>query len=594
MQRLIGFGRNNLVPSYHSRRYTLSMGWKRMFCILALVLTFGSPAWALEEKPVLTVTPTLEELGPGWTTNLIAYLLDPKSDPPAIDYRTDPKTSFMLAYQRDVMSTNNRTGCAMVLYGHGDMVMNRGLHRVFVQRWGNRRALHNAWVGWKMDINRVVWDYGSVGEDFFWTSEWWRQTQVKQNLVFRRGLFHIVIEAGAASDPADMVRLAQAFDAKIRGRPVPKAAPAGLPDPLTSASGKKISSAAEWTGGRRAEVLELFRQHVYGRTPVGRPSKLSFSVDDTSAEAMDGTATRKLVTIGYEGPGGSGAIRLVLFLPNQRPGPAPCFLLICNREPANIDPTRRVKSPFWPAEQMIGRGYAAAAFYNADVDPDVHDGFTNGVHGIFDPPGPRRTDAWGTIAAWAWGASRVMDYLQTDSGIDPGRVAVVGHSRGGKTALWAGAEDERFAMVVSNDSGSTGAALARGKKGERIADINRAFPHWFCERYRQYNGREDALPVDQHMLLALVAPRLLYVASATEDTWADPASEFLATLYASPVYHLFGFRGVAGTVLPPPETPLHDGRIGYHLRTGKHNLTEYDWARFMDFADRHLAPGRRP
>jgi pimeloyl-ACP methyl ester carboxylesterase len=262
-------------------------------------------------------------------------------------------------------------------------------------------------------------------------------------------------------------------------------------------------------------------------------------------------------------------------------------VLICNRGAENIDPTRKNKSPFWPAEQIVARGYAAAAFLNTDLDPDYHDGFTNGVHRLFDPA-KRKPDAWGTIAAWAWGASRVMDYLETERDVDSRRVALVGHSRGGKTALWAGAEDERFAMVVSNESGSTGAAVARGKKGEHIRDINQKFPHWFCANYKQFNDREYELPVDQHMLAALILPRLLYIASANLDAWSDPRSEFLAAVHAGPVCELLGIKGLATTTFPQPESPIHDGRIGYHLRTGKHDLTEYDWGQFMDFADRHL------
>jgi len=367
-----------------------------------------------------------------------------------------------------------------------------------------------------------------------------------------------------------------------------------LPDPLTTASGAKVTSADAWRQTRRPEVLELFRTHVYGRAPIGRPGSLKFETVEPANGAMDGAAVRKQVKISYRGPGGEGAIRLVLFIP-QRPKPAPCFLLICNRGATNIDPTRATKSPFWPAEQIVARGYAAAAFLNADVDPDRHDGFTNGAHGIFDPPGIRRpADAWGTIAAWAWGASRVMDYLETDPGIDARRVAVIGHSRGGKTALWAGAEDERFAMVISNDSGCGGAALARRRqpKAETIRAINRAFPHWFCQNYHAYADREDDLPVDQHMLAALIAPRLLCIGSASEDLWADPEGEYLCGLEASPVYRLFGKRGLVSDGWPPPDSPRQDGSIGYHLRTGKHGLTEYDWRCYMDFADRHLKAGR--
>lgn len=367
-----------------------------------------------------------------------------------------------------------------------------------------------------------------------------------------------------------------------------QAAELQLPDPLVAQNGERVTSAAVWQTTRRPEVLELFRKTVYGRAPVGKPADLKFETFDSAPDAMDGKATRKQIRISYRGPGGEGAINLVLFTPNGAKQPAPCFLLICNRPAAeNIDPTRAVKSPFWPAEQIVARGYAAAAFFNGDVVPDKYDGFKSGAFAIYDKQ-PRPADTWGAIAAWAWGASRALDYLVTDPAIDAKRVAVVGHSRGGKTALWAGAEDERFAMVVSNDSGCTGAALARGKQGEHIRDINRGFPHWFNETYKTFADREDELPLDQHELDALIAPRPLYIASASEDNWADPKSEFLAAVHAGPVFALFGLKGLADSVMPQPDMPMHGGQIGYHVRTGKHNLTEYDWGCYMDFADKHL------
>ena len=366
------------------------------------------------------------------------------------------------------------------------------------------------------------------------------------------------------------------------------AADLDLPDPLVTESGQKVTSADQWTKVRRPETLELFRKHVYGRAPVGRPKTLKFVSKETDPKAMDGAATLKRVDIEYSGPGGKGVIRLGLFIPNRAKKPVPGFLLICNRSPSNIDMTRKKKSPFWPAERIVARGYMAAAFYNADVDPDKHDGFKNGVHGIFDPKGkPRPGDAWGTIAAWAWGASRVMDYFESDPDIDAKHIGVVGHSRGGKTSLWCGAEDERFALVISNDSGCTGAALARNKKGERVARINKSFPHWFNSNYKKFNEKEDELPVDQHQLIALMAPRLVYVASASKDAWADPEGEFLSCVHAGPVYELFGFKGVGAAKMPAVQQPLHVGRIGHHIREGKHNLTEYDWDRFMDFANKH-------
>jgi hypothetical protein len=361
-----------------------------------------------------------------------------------------------------------------------------------------------------------------------------------------------------------------------------------LPDPLTTGAGDKVTTVAQWQKTRRPEILELFRTNVYGRAPIGRPDTLHFDVKEIDKNAMDGKATLKRVEIHFSGPGGKGMISLVVFIPNNVAKPVPGFLLICNRDRFNIDPTRTKKSPFWPAERIVERGYAAATFHNSDLDPDTFDDFKNGVHGIFDPTNVKRPpDAWGTIAAWAWGASRVMDYFETDKDIDETRIGVVGHSRGGKTALWCGAEDERFALVISNNSGSTGAALARNKKGEQVERINTHFPHWFCENYKKFNGKEDKLPIDQHELIALMAPRLVYVASASLDAHADPENEFRACVHAGSVYELFGLPGVGATEMPKPENPLHAGYIGHHIRTGKHDLTEYDWARYMDFADKH-------
>jgi pimeloyl-ACP methyl ester carboxylesterase len=256
-----------------------------------------------------------------------------------------------------------------------------------------------------------------------------------------------------------------------------------------------------------------------------------------------------------------------------------------------MDPTRSRKTPFWPAEEGIARGYAMAAFHNAEVDPDRDDGFKDGAHGLLDE-GPRSPDSWGTIAAWAWGASRVMDYLVTDAGVAKDRVAVIGHSRGGKTALWAAAQDERFAMAVSNDSGCTGASLSRrrflGK--EQVARITQAFPHWFCSAYRAYAGKEDDLPVDQHQLLALIAPRALAVGSADQDLWADPRGEFLSLAAAEPAFRLLGRKGFEGrAVMPGVGGVLRGDGMQYHLREGKHDLTLSDWQRYWDLADREFS-----
>ncbi len=360
-----------------------------------------------------------------------------------------------------------------------------------------------------------------------------------------------------------------------------------LPDPLVTNAGVRVTTPAAWPA-RRAEILEIFTREMFGRAPVARPAGMKISVMETTPGMMDGAAERRLIRLDWTGPGGTGGMNLILFVPTAQQKPAGCFLLICNRPSENIDPTRVQKSPYWPAEAIIARGYAAATFYNDDLDPDKHDEFKNGVHGVFDTL-PRGNDAWGTLAAWAWGASRAIDALVEQPGIDAKRIAVVGHSRGGKTALWCGAQDERVALTISNNSGCGGAAISRGKAGENVARINKSFPHWFNANYKNWDNKEFEAPFDQHELIALCAPRLVYVASATEDAWADPAAEFRATVAATPVWQLFGLTGMTATAQPAAEQPEQAGHIGYHLRTGKHDLTEYDWQQYMNFADKHLS-----
>ncbi|MGJ8697107.1 MAG: glucuronyl esterase domain-containing protein [Verrucomicrobiaceae bacterium] len=359
--------------------------------------------------------------------------------------------------------------------------------------------------------------------------------------------------------------------------------------PLPPVLGNPAAKLAEdWKERVRPAAFSFFERQVYGRCAVGRPEVLEFAQVGEDVPMMEGKARRRIVEIRYgateEGP--RGKIRLVTFLPTAVKGPVPTMLLMCYRGEGAIDEEREAKPEFWPAEAMVDRGYAAAVFLNHDVDPDEDDGFKNGVHGLFDG-GKRTGESWGAVAAWGWGASRVMDYFEGTADFDEEKVALVGFSRGGKAALWAGARDERFAMVVSNESGCTGAALAKRKLGERVARINTVFPHWFCGNYKTWNDREDEMPFDQHQLIALVAPRLVYVASAEKDLWSDPEGEFLAAREAGPVYELFGLKGVGAREMPEVGRPLHEGHVGYHLRAGKHNLLAEDWGYFMDFADRH-------
>ncbi len=355
-----------------------------------------------------------------------------------------------------------------------------------------------------------------------------------------------------------------------------------LPELLTSNNGKKIIDQNDWIKIRRPELLELFTSQVFGRVPE-TPYKKSIRVVKVDPRAMNGLATLKLVDIDISSNSKSITIHLGLFTPNKAIQPVPAFLLICNRVPDNIDFTRQKKSEFWPAEEVIARGYAVAAFYNADVDPDVDDQFKDGIHGLLDKE--RTAESWGTIAAWAWGASRCIDYLVTDKAISSDKIAVVGHSRGAKTALWAGASDKRIAMVVCNEAGCGGSSLSHRKYGETIERINKSFPHWFCTNFRAYNNKEDSMPFDNHMLIALIAPRPLYVASADKDLWGDPRGQYLALYHSVPAYNLLGIACALPENMPPMNTPVISDKVAYHVRDGEHNLLLKDWNFFMDFAD---------
>lgn len=352
-----------------------------------------------------------------------------------------------------------------------------------------------------------------------------------------------------------------------------------LPDALTLNNGKPVRSIKDWEKKRRPELLEMFASEIYGKAPVGRPDELHFSVLE-AGDVFGGKAVRKLVRVWFDAAETQG-LTLHLYTPESGSGPVPVFL------GAHFTDDLTVKAYRWPFEYAIDHGYGVATFCYEDVDPDVDDGFRNGVIGYYGPK-ERKGDSWGNIAAWAWGLSRAMDYLETDPDVASDKVAVLGHSRLGKTALWAGATDPRFALVISNASGCGGAAISRRRYGETLRRIGCSFPHWWCPNFFKYADNEDLLPVDQHELLALIAPRPLYIESCSEDLWADPYGEYLSLVEASKVYALYGLEGFTSIRMPEVEKPEVQGLLGHHIRAGKHDITLYDWERYIVFADKYL------
>ena len=390
----------------------------------------------------------------------------------------------------------------------------------------------------------------------------------------------------------------------------------GLPDPLVRLNGERVASKSEWIEQRRPELKALFQHYMYGVMPPA-PKTIRFEVEREDPQALGGKATLKEVTIAF-GPPDAPKIHLLLFVPNDRKGAAPVFLgpNFCGNHTVLSDPKialplywmpphcpgckdnratdagRGTQTDVWAVDTVIGRGYALATFYSGDIAPD-HPGFTDGIHPHYFKPGQTKPGPhdWGTVAAWAWGIQRAVDYLLTDQGIDKDRIAVVGHSRLGKAAIVAAAFDERIALVIPHQAGCGGTAPSRGKVGESVKQINDRFPHWFDGEFKSFNDQTDRLPFDQNGLVALVAPRPVLFTNAVEDTWANPDGQFQVLQAADPVYRFLGAGGLDAKQVP--ETgKLVDSTLGFHIRPGKHSMGRDDWAVFLKFADKHLGKAR--
>jgi hypothetical protein len=350
-------------------------------------------------------------------------------------------------------------------------------------------------------------------------------------------------------------------------------------------------------------VYALFEKNLYGRMP-GQVIPVTYTTAGVgTTEAVDtgalgGVAIKKVVTIHFSATDTAARLHLVLYLPKgaagvgrarkaagrMRQGGVPVFVGY------SFTPCSTVEgSSQWPLKEILGRGYGVAVAWYGDIEPDRADGWQTGIRTRLAVALHIEPYEWSAMGAWAWGLERMADYLVTDPLVDPRRLIVIGHSRLGKAAVWAGASDKRFALVVSNESGEGGAALGKRDYGETVAIINDKFPWWFVPAYKQYGSNTAAMPFDQYMLLGLIAPRPLYVASAIGDQWSDPKGEFLSAHLAGSVYRLYHEDGIEQDTLPPLEHPVGTF-IRYHIRNGKHDITLYDWQRYMDFADWRLKP----
>lgn len=379
-----------------------------------------------------------------------------------------------------------------------------------------------------------------------------------------------------------------------------------VPSVLIKNDGSAVKNAWEWMNFRRPEVLKFYRDEVFGELPV-MPEKMSREVISVKEDALDGKAIRKEIKITFFHRGQERSWLMLLYIPKNVSGKVPLTIGLNFRgnhtttQEADVTPSGRncdgelvenkrgVQSDRWEFAKVIERGFASATVCYHDIFPDfaIDRAWKLSIYGLLYPEKTpaELNDKHSAISAWAWGLSRMLDILSSEEAIDCRKVMVTGHSRLGKTALWAGANDQRFSVVVSNDSGHGGAALFRRCLGENIEVLVTHFPHWFVSSFDQYINKDAELPFDQNFLLSLIAPRGLCIGSATEDLWADPKGEFLAGVHASEVWRLFGVPGMPVTEHPAADVNV-TGEISYHMRTGEHNILWQDWDHYLSVAEK--------
>lgn len=359
-----------------------------------------------------------------------------------------------------------------------------------------------------------------------------------------------------------------------------------LSDPLVTEAGQIVNDISTWESIRRGEILEIFTDEVYGRSPQPGEYTCSFSVVSTTLIAK-GTAVRKMIQISITGPNGMHTFQAPVYLPIKSEK-VPVFILINHRAPISETSS---KIGYFPLDSIIlPRGYGAAVINVFEVAED-NANYREGIINEFNLNGP---NDWKAIAAWSFAASRLADYLVKDPDIDATKLAVIGHSRGGKASIWTGAQDERIALTCVNNAGCTGDRLMKGswQWGETIEKINSRFPHWFSTKYNDYNGQDKNLPFDFHQLVSLIAPRLIAQGTASADDWADPVAQFHSLVFAQPVFALYGKTTTTWQAGDAPDKSnpivMQNGNLQAHQRIGKHDMKVEDWIYYLDFADKHF------